>query len=116
MTASAERGSGAGIDESSGSRVGATCLGGLIWTPAIPHGVLDAQVIAPQPYARRRMPPRRALVCRGAAGAEAHPSKNVLREAKFACVLSSQRRSFFVFGGEKTGADLKTVSQLLTGS
>ena len=55
--ASAERGSGAGIDESSGSRVGATCLGGLIWTPAIPHGVLDAQVIAPQPYARTRMPP-----------------------------------------------------------
>ena len=55
--ASAERGSGAGIDESSGSRVGATCLGGWIWIPAIPHGVLDAQVIAPQPYARRRMPP-----------------------------------------------------------
>ena len=55
--ASAERGSGARIDESSGSRVVAMCLGGLIWTPAIPHGVLDAQVIAPQPYARRRMPP-----------------------------------------------------------
>ena len=55
--ASAEGGSGAGIDESSGSRVVAMCLGGLIWTPAIPHGVLDAQVIAPQPYARRRMPP-----------------------------------------------------------
>ena len=55
--ASAEGGSGAGIDESSGSLVVATCLGGLIWTPTIPHGVLDAQVIAPQPYARRRMPP-----------------------------------------------------------
>ena len=55
--ASAERGSGARIDESSGSLVAAMCLGGLIWTPAIPHGVLDAQVIAPQPYARTRMPP-----------------------------------------------------------
>ena len=55
--ASAERGSGARIDESSGSLVVAMCLGGWIWTPAIPHGVLDAQVIAPQPYARRRMPP-----------------------------------------------------------
>ena len=55
--ASAERGSGARIDESSGSRVVAMCLGGLIRTPATPHGVLDAQVIAPQPYARRRMPP-----------------------------------------------------------
>ena len=55
--ASAERGSGARIDESSGSRVVAMCLGGLIRTPAIPHGVLDAQVIAPQPYARTRMPP-----------------------------------------------------------
>ena len=52
-----EREVGARIDEISGSRVGAMCLGGFIWTPAIPHGVLDAQVIAPQPYARRRMPP-----------------------------------------------------------
>ena len=95
--ASAERGSGARIDESSGSLVVAMCLGGWIWTPATPHAVLDAQVIAPQPYARRRTPRRRPRVCRAAAGGEAHPSKNLLSAGKFACILSSERRSFFIF-------------------
>jgi len=60
--ASAEGGSGARIDESSGSLAAAMCLGGLEWTPAIPSGVSDAQVIAPQPYARGRMVPVRPCV------------------------------------------------------
>ena len=69
--ASAEGGSGAGIDESSGSRVVAMCLGGLIRTPAIPHGVLDAQVIAPQPYARIGAPPGAPMCAEAPPGAEA---------------------------------------------
>ena len=69
--ASAERGSGAGIDESSGSLVIAMCLGGLVWTPAIPHGVLEAQVIAPQPYARIGAPPGAPMCAEAPPGAEA---------------------------------------------
>ena len=47
------------------------CLGGLIWTPAIPHGVLDAQVIAPQPYARIGAPPGAPMCAEAPPGAEA---------------------------------------------
>ena len=66
-----EREVGARIDEISGSRVGAMCLGGLIWTPAIPHGVLEAQVIAPQPYARIGAPPGAPMCAEAPPGAEA---------------------------------------------
>ena len=94
---------------------GTHVLGGLNMVPS--HALRGPRCSGDSPSARVRHEnaSRRARVCLGAARRRGTPSKNLLSAAKFACVLSSLRRSFFVFGGKKTKADLKTVSQLLRG-
>ena len=66
-----ERGLGARIDESSGYLVAPICFRGFSRRPTIPHGVLDAQVIAPQPYARIGAPPGAPMCAEAPPGAEA---------------------------------------------
>ena len=89
---------------------GSHVLGGLNMDPSHPPRGPRCSGDSPSALRPHRSAPRRANVCRGAARRRGTRSKNLLREAKFACILSSERRSFFVFEVKKKWAGLKTVS------